>query len=190
MHKKCEFSKILRFLQFFFLKVNELLLDLSVSIGISIYPDNTVTVESLLKKSDIAMYKAKETRKNSFQFFDERYKGELNFEQALLHALDNDEFCVYYQPIIDNNNECYALEALLKWDRPQFGLVMPSDFIPILKKQKNMEKVGGWIFQQASSMYLRYSASTETLLCFSGQFKFSSRAIFRYKINKFLIYIF
>ena len=106
------------------------------SIGIAIYPDDGEDARTLLKNADTALFRAKENGRHCFQF----YKPEmsvnamerLELENSMRKALDEDQFVVFYQPTIDiHKNEIVGVEALLRWDHPDKGIIKPSDFIPL-----------------------------------------------------------
>ncbi len=106
------------------------------SIGIAIYPDDGEDARTLLKNADTALFRAKENGRHCFQF----YKPEmsvtamerLELENSLRKALDEDQFVVFYQPTIDiHKNEIVGVEALLRWEHPEKGIIKPIDFVPI-----------------------------------------------------------
>jgi diguanylate cyclase (GGDEF)-like protein len=106
------------------------------SIGIAIYPDDGEDARTLLKNADTALFRAKENGRHCFQF----YKPEmsvtamerLELENSLRKALDEDQFVVYYQPTIDiHKNEIVSVEALLRWEHPDKGIIKPIDFVPL-----------------------------------------------------------
>lgn len=106
------------------------------SIGIAIYPDDGEDARTLLKNADTALFRAKEKGRHCFQF----YKPEmsvnamerLELENSMRKALDEDQFVVYYLPTIDvHKNEITSIEALLRWDHPEKGIIKPSDFIQL-----------------------------------------------------------
>ena len=111
--------------------IDDKIIDLTISIGISIYPDDGENEVDLLKNSDIAMYKAKNKNSNSFQLYNKAHTQELAMEQALLKALENNEFTLHYQPIINNKGQCVFIEALLRWTNSEFINIPPSVFIPL-----------------------------------------------------------
>lgn len=126
----------------------------SASIGISIFPDDANDVETLLKNSDMAMYRAKELGKNMFQFF----SGELAatgaatraLENALRSALLKSEFEIYYQPKIDmRSGRIVGAEALLRWHHPTRGLVMPGEFVALAEEAGLMHEIGNWVLDHA-----------------------------------------
>ena len=131
------------------IKIENNLIDLTVSIGIAIYPADGDNAAALLKNSDIAMYKAKKRKKNSYQLYNKELTQELVMEQALLKALENNEFSLHYQPIVNDKGQCFFIEALLRWITPDFGSIPPSVFIPLLEKNKDITKVGKWVFTEA-----------------------------------------
>ena len=106
------------------------------SIGIALYPDDGEDARTLLKNADTALFRAKENGRHCFQF----YKPEmsvnamerLELENSMRKALDEDQFVVFYQPTIDiHKNEIVGVEALLRWDHPDKGIIKPGDFIPL-----------------------------------------------------------
>jgi len=106
------------------------------SIGIALYPDDGEDARTLLKNADTALFRAKENGRHCFQF----YKPEmsvnamerLELENSMRKALDEDQFVIFYQPTIDiHKNEIVGVEALLRWDHPDKGIIKPSDFIPL-----------------------------------------------------------
>jgi diguanylate cyclase (GGDEF)-like protein/PAS domain S-box-containing protein len=131
------------------IKINNLELDIGISIGISVYPDDGKSVADLLKNSDLAMYSAKKQRRNSYHVYNEDLEKELLFDQALRHALEKNEFKIDYQVIVDKNQKPFCAEALLRWESPTFGTVMPMDFIPILEQNRSIIEVGEWVFKEA-----------------------------------------
>ena len=130
-------------------RIDNLLFDLGVSIGIAIYPQNGRNVADLLKNSDLAMYKAKKNVKNTFQIYKKKLTKEAVMEQSLLKALTNNEFSLHYQPIVNKDGKCFCIEALLRWTNSVFGNVPPNIFIPILEEKKAINKVGSWVFREA-----------------------------------------
>ncbi len=137
--------------------------DLTVSIGISIYPDDAENINTLIKNSDLAMYKAKSNSRNSYQLFNEKYSIELEFEQAVFNACKNNELTIYYQPIIDRKGNSVFVEALLRWISPKFGIVMPEKFIPIMEKQKSIIETGTWLFNEVCSFICRFNEKFKEL---------------------------
>lgn len=124
------------------------------SIGISLSPENGNESVALLKKADMAMYKAKDNGKNNAQFYtnedDSKALGKLSLETALRKALMNDEFYLMYQPQIDAfTGEMLGVEALLRWNNEDYRDLLPEDFIPLLEESGLVVSVGEWVLQTA-----------------------------------------
>lgn len=122
----------------------------SASIGISVYPDDGKDARTMLKNADTAMFRAKENGRHCFQF----YKPEmsvtamerLDLENSLKAAFENDEFIIHYQPVIDiHKNEIVSVEALLRWQHPDKGIIQPSDFISIIEDCGLIVALGEWL---------------------------------------------
>ena len=133
----------------------------SASIGISLFPDDANDVESLLKNSDMAMYRAKANGKNTFQFFSAEL-AELGaamrlLENSLRSALVRNEFEVYYQPKIDmRSGLIVGAEALLRWHHPTRGLVMPGEFVKLAEEAGLMHEIGNWVLDIAFAQLRRW----------------------------------
>ena len=124
------------------------------SIGISTYPSDGRDVLSLQKNADIAMYRAKEEGRGTFQFYSEQLNTHsiqrLEFESNLNGALNNREFVLYYQPKVELASGSIAgVEALIRWVSPQFGFVSPADFIAIAEETGLIVPIGRWVVQTA-----------------------------------------
>jgi len=116
--------------------IEEIKLKASLSIGISIFPNDTQSADELLTFSDLAMYHAKKSGNNDFAFYNEEMNEEvlnhLAIEKDLIQAIENEEFVVYFQPQIDANTDTLlGMEALVRWQHPTKGLLFPDTFIPI-----------------------------------------------------------
>jgi predicted signal transduction protein with EAL and GGDEF domain len=111
----------------------------TASIGIAMAPIDGIEADELLKNADMALYGAKADRRGVYRFFepkmDARMKARRALELSLRKALANDEFELYYQPAVNLDGETVqCCEALLRWNHPEQGLIMPSDFIPIAEE--------------------------------------------------------
>ena len=122
----------------------------SASIGIAVYPGDGKDARTLLKNSDTAMYRAKESGRHCFQF----YKPEmsvsamerLDLENSLKAAFENDEFLIHYQPVVDlHKNEVVGVEALLRWHHPEKGMIQPNDFVSVVEDCGLIVALGEWM---------------------------------------------
>ncbi|HXF17987.1 MAG TPA: EAL domain-containing protein [Burkholderiales bacterium] len=126
----------------------------AASIGISTYPTDGRDAQALLKNADIAMYRAKEEGRGTFQFYSEQLNTHsvqrLEFESNLTSALNNREFVLHYQPKVDlATGRITGLEALIRWVSPQLGFVPPGDFISIAEETGLIVPLGRWVAQTA-----------------------------------------
>jgi diguanylate cyclase (GGDEF)-like protein/PAS domain S-box-containing protein len=129
-------------------------LRISTSIGITVYPQDGEDLDDLLKNADAAMYHAKGQGRNNYQYFHAdmgaKAAHDLQMESALQAALDNNEFFLEYQPKLNlEKNRIVGCEALLRWQSPEFGRVMPNDFIPRLEETGDIVGVGTWVIRTA-----------------------------------------
>jgi diguanylate cyclase (GGDEF)-like protein/PAS domain S-box-containing protein len=127
---------------------------ISSSIGLSVYPTDGLTPEELIKHADVAMYRAKETGRNNFQFYtsemNERALERLRIEGDLRNALERGEFVLYYQPQVDlRTREIVGVEALIRWQHPEFGMVPPIRFIALAEETGLIVPIGAWVIQEA-----------------------------------------
>lgn len=124
------------------------------SIGISIFPQDGLDAETLLKNADTAMYQAKEIGRNSFQFFTDEMSAKLTerlqLESDLHRALEHQEFELYYQPQVDlSSGTITGSEALIRWHHPAKGMVLPANFIPFAEQSDLILQIGEWVLRQA-----------------------------------------
>jgi len=136
------------------IKLADLSIVVSISLGISIFPDDANDSESLLKAADIAMYQAKALGKDNFHFFTKalaarsmRYAA---LERDLQNAIDEQQFEVYYQPQIRlKDKKIVGLEALIRWNHPKLGLLLPEEFIHIADDSELIDTITEWVIYTA-----------------------------------------
>jgi diguanylate cyclase (GGDEF)-like protein len=134
----------------------------SASIGISIFPDDTLEMEDLLRNADTAMYHAKTLGRNNYQFFtramNESVQQRMNLERLLRQALHNNELHLVYQPQIDTRNgSIVGAEALLRWKNSELGVVPPSAFIPLAEDTGLILPIGEWVLRTACAQAKRWA---------------------------------
>ena len=130
------------------------LLIASASIGVSLYPQDNSTPDALLRHADQAMFLAKESGKNRYQLFDpesdrqaQRHREQLD---QLGHALQHNEFVLHYQPKVDLlSGQIVGVEALIRWQHPQRGLLSPAEFLPAIDGSPLEKSFGEWVIQTA-----------------------------------------
>lgn len=137
------------------------MLHITPSIGISMYPDDGNDVETLMRHADAAMYHAKENGRNNYQFFMQRMNQaaaqHFELESSLRGALAKEEFELYYQPIIDTaTRRLHTMEVLLRWRRPNEGLILPDHFIPIIEDNGLIVPVGEWVVRRACQQSMEW----------------------------------
>jgi len=151
--------------------------DMATSIGIAVAPDDGLEAEGLLKNADIALYAVKTGGRGSWQFFEPAMEAQAQarsaLEHDLRHALPAGELEVVYQPAIDlDSNEISGVEALLRWNHPQRGLVMPAEFIPVAEDIGLIAEIGEWVLNTACAAAIAWPASVRIAVNLSPvQFK-------------------
>ena len=135
---------------------------ISASIGIAVYPQDAKDAESLIGCADQAMYAAKESGRNNFNFFtasmQEQAHQRLRLIGCLREALDKNQFEVYYQPITCvMSGKAIKAEALVRWHHPELGMVSPALFIPLAEETDLIQDIGSWVFRQAANTAKRWN---------------------------------
>jgi diguanylate cyclase (GGDEF)-like protein/PAS domain S-box-containing protein len=133
----------------------------SSSIGISLVSSDEQTVDDLLKFADTAMYQAKKEGRNTTRFYqvqmDQWIKKRIFLENGLRHAIENNELELYYQPVIDiASQKIVGAEALLRWNHPELGMVMPDDMISIAEESGLIVPIGEWVLKEACTQFVQW----------------------------------
>ncbi len=133
---------------------NELTLNVSASVGIAVYPQHGANAREIVKSADYAMYHAKEMGRNQYHFYGPNtIRGgvsKLHIEQGLKHAIENGEFELFYQPqICTGSSTVHRAEALIRWNHPTHGVILPSDFIYIAEGSSLILDIGRWVIMTA-----------------------------------------
>jgi diguanylate cyclase (GGDEF)-like protein len=126
----------------------------SASIGITLFPADGDSPEALVMNADTAMYRAKEQGRNTYQYFtremNQRALARVQMEAAMRRAIERGEFLLHYQPRVDlRSRRICGFEALLRWQHPEKGLVLPGEFVPILEEAGLIVPVGEWVLREA-----------------------------------------
>ena len=125
----------------------------SPSIGIALFGKQDMLLDDVLKHADLAMYQAKAAGRNTMQFFDPRMQKQVNdravLEAQLREAVTEKSFVLYYQPQVDRKQRIIGVEALLRWQHQEHGIVYPADFIPLAEESGLILPLGLWVLEQA-----------------------------------------
>jgi len=137
---------------------------INASIGISLFPSDALSAEQLLRNADSALFKAKSTGRDGYALYTEeltahaQQRVEIAFE--LRRALEQHELRVYYQPVHDlKSSRLIGVEALVRWEHPQRGLVSPAEFIPIAERTGLISEIDAWVMQQACRQMCEWQAA-------------------------------
>ncbi|ARU48258.1 EAL domain-containing protein [Sulfurospirillum diekertiae] len=136
--------------------INDISVQVSSSIGVTFYPQDGASADQLMRHADQAMYLAKQSGKNSYRFFDLDQNVSLQAQRdyflEVANALAHKEFVLYYQPKVNmKTGEIIGAEALIRWEHPQKGLVMPLSFLPFLENHSLSIEIGEWVIHSALS---------------------------------------
>jgi diguanylate cyclase (GGDEF)-like protein/PAS domain S-box-containing protein len=153
-----------------------------VSIGIALPDDTEADPETLIRDADAAMYRAKDRGRSRWELFDNAMRASavdrLDIENALRRALDRRELRVYYQPVVDlASGPVDGVEALLRWEHPERGLLNPGDFITVAEETGLIVPIGAWVLDQACRQVQRWHASAERTAPLSVAINISGRQL-------------
>lgn len=134
---------------------------MSCSLGMAIAPDDGTDFDTLLKKADMAMYKAKDAGRNAWRCYDEEMNSSVNQNLRLAAdmraGLENKQFVLHYQPQVElASNRLHGAEALIRWEHPELGSIPPTTFIPIAEKTGLITEIGSWVLQEACAQMMRW----------------------------------
>lgn len=126
----------------------------SVSIGITLTPDDSIDINVLMKNADLAMYSAKEQGRNNYQFFSEEMNHSilehLAIEKEITQAIEQDQFTLFFQPKISLcDYRTTGVETLIRWQHPDKGIITPDNFIPVAEETGQIIDIGNWVLEQA-----------------------------------------
>lgn len=141
----------------------------TASLGVSVYPFDHDNGDELLRKADVAMYRAKEQGRNGYQFYtpdmDERFNLDLQMEVDLRHGINNEELFLQYQPKVSlRSGQVTGFEALVRWRHPQRGIVSPGEFIPIAERSMLIAHLGEWVIREACRQIRVWRDAGETVV--------------------------
>lgn len=141
--------------------------NVSASIGITLFPEDATDVESLIRNADQTMYNAKNKGRNTYSYFTRAMQvaavKRREMTQDLRVAIQEEQFRVMYQPIIDlATNKIYKAEALLRWDHPQYGVVSPGDFIPVAEDTGLIVEIGNWVFYKVADQLAKWQNTIDS----------------------------
>jgi diguanylate cyclase (GGDEF)-like protein/PAS domain S-box-containing protein len=138
----------------------------SVSIGIALFSNDGKSQEEPLKQADIAMYQAKKAGRNKLRFFDQHMQDSINarakLESELRQALENQQFHLHYQIQVNSTQHALGAEALIRWIHPEYGTVLPAQFMPIAEETSLILQIGLWVLETACAQLKKWQDDPET----------------------------
>ncbi|MDY0121070.1 MAG: EAL domain-containing protein, partial [Sulfurimonas sp.] len=148
---------------------NEHQIHTTISMGVSLFPDDGEDSTTLIKNADLAMYQAKDSGRNQFRFYSQELSSFIEKRLEMISALKSaitagDEFTLQYQPKINSKTEkICAIEALVRWNSPSLGFVMPGDFISLAEDTHLIIEIGKWILRQACQDFIKFQKHSPLL---------------------------
>jgi diguanylate cyclase (GGDEF)-like protein len=154
----------------------------TASIGIALSSSGYDRADDILRDADIAMYRAKENGKARYEVFDHgmhaRAVSRLQLESDLRQAIERNEFCVYYQPIVSlQTGRLAGFEALVRWNHPRRGLVSPADFIPVAEETGLIVPIGQWVLNEACAQVRQWQIDSPSHRSLSLSVNLSARQV-------------
>ena len=137
---------------------------ITASVGISVYPLDSDEIKGIMTNADAAMYEAKEEGKNQYRLYDismdKRNAKKMQLRSDLRHALERDQFEIYYQPRLNfHTGNISGAEALLRWNHPEMGILLPNKFLPLLEDSDLIRSVGNWVMEEACQQNMTWQDS-------------------------------
>jgi diguanylate cyclase (GGDEF)-like protein/PAS domain S-box-containing protein len=148
-------------------QIGDHIVNISVSIGVTLYPKDAVDAETLIRNADQTMYVAKNKGRNTYSFFNPWIQEASAKRREMIHdlriAIKEEQFKVVYQPIVDlTTNKIHKAEALLRWHHPEHGIVSPSDFIPVAESTGMIVDIGDWVFYHVADQLKEWRTSIDS----------------------------
>lgn len=134
--------------------LGERVISVTASIGVALYPLDNVDADTLLRHADLSMYEAKQAGRNGYHIFDVNLDRQVHEHHArterIATALQNEEFCLFYQPKVNmQSHEVVGMEALIRWQHPEQGLLGAGEFLPLIESHQLIISLGDWVLEQA-----------------------------------------
>jgi diguanylate cyclase (GGDEF)-like protein len=146
-------------------QLNNVAFHSTASIGVTLFRGRIASIDDLMKQADLAMYKAKETGRNTFRFFDPAMESVVKeraaLEGDLRRALAGNQFVLHYQAQVAGKGRVTGAEVLVRWQHPDRGMVSPADFIPLAEETGMILPLGEWVLETACTQLAKWAAQTE-----------------------------
>jgi diguanylate cyclase (GGDEF)-like protein/PAS domain S-box-containing protein len=143
------------------------IVNISASVGITLYPEDAIDVETLIRNADQTMYDAKRKGRNTYSYFTRTLQEAATKRREMTNdlriAIEEEQFRVVYQPIVDlATNKIYKAEALLRWEHPKNGVISPADFIPVAEDTGLIVEIGNWVFFYVADQLAKWRKSLDS----------------------------